>query len=264
MDAAAPAAAADDRPTDQDIITHEREVREAAEALPLVGPQEPLDSLKAQYAENAGFLPKVHALEQRFLGLRRTRPDGNCFYRAYLFGIFEQLLASKERLTSFTARAKDFLEMCMRAGYEKVAVEDFFDEFTACLMQISVDGASMSLVEDMLKQCDGYLVCWMRILTSAHLKLHKDDYEAFLSSHSSILDFCTQEVDPMATEADHLQIAALSSCLGVPVCVVYLDRSEGDTAAEHLFQDSSPAGAGGFPPVYLLYRPGHYDIIYPR
>merc|ERR1712129_423315 len=85
-----------------------------------------------------------------------------------------------------------------------------------------------------------------RILTSMQLKLQRARYEAFLSTHSSILDFCAQEVDPMATEADHLQIAALSSYLGVPVCVVYLDRSDGDAAAEHLFKDESTA-LQGFP-----------------
>mmetsp|Transcript_8083 Transcript_8083/g.21943 ORF Transcript_8083/g.21943 Transcript_8083/m.21943 type:complete len:264 (-) Transcript_8083:76-867(-) len=263
MEGSAPVGMADERPGDQDIMAHEREVREAAESVPLVGPQESLELLKVQYAENVGFLPKVQALEQRFTGLRRTRPDGNCFYRAYLFGIFEQLIGHTERLAVFSARAGEFLDTCMKAGYEKVAVEDFHDTFTSALIQIGVEGASMSLLQDMLKECDGYWVCWLRILTSTYLKLHKDDYEAFLTSHSSIADFCTQEVDPMATEADHLQIAALSSCLGVPVCVVYLDRSEGDTAAEHLFQDST-SGIGGFPPVHLLYRPGHYDIIYPR
>uniref|UniRef100_A0A6T1A9U3 ubiquitinyl hydrolase 1 n=1 Tax=Alexandrium monilatum TaxID=311494 RepID=A0A6T1A9U3_9DINO len=264
MEGPAPATAADDRPGDQEILAHEQELREQAESVPLVGPQDSLELLKAQYADNAGFLPKVQALEQRFASMRRTRPDGNCFYRAYLFGIFEQLLGQKERLAAFTARARTFLDTCMKAGYEKVAVEDFHDEFTACLMQLAVEGASMSLVENMLKECDGYLVCWMRILTSTYLKLHKDDYEAFLSSHASIAEFCTQEVDPMCTEADHLQIAALSSCLGVPVCVVYLDRSEGETAAEHVFEGDSASGVAGFPTVHLLYRPGHYDLIYPR
>lgn len=264
MDGAMPEAAVDEagRPGDTEILAHEREVREEAESVSLVGPQVSLEVLKAQYADNPGFLPKVESLEQRFLGLRRTRPDGNCFYRAYLFGIFEQLPGQKERHAAFAARTKDSLETCVRAGYEKVAVEDFHDEFVSCLQRLGAEGASAATVEEVLQECDGYLVCWMRILTSVHLKLHREQYEAFLSSHSSILDFCAQEVDPMSTEADHLQIAALSSYLGVPVCVVYLDRSESHTAAEHKFEDSS--SVGGFPSVHLLYRPGHYDIIYPR
>jgi len=105
------------------------------------------------------------------------------------------------------------------------------------------------------------------------------DFASFLTSHSSIQQFCAQEaigpgigpsphlsckkiqlfeVDPMTTEADHLQIMALSSYLAVPargpvvilpsllpwdgvcvvflseVTVVYLDQSEGATQ-EHPF-----------------------------
>jgi len=252
-----------DRPCDAEIQAQEREVREEAESVPLVGPQVSLDVLKTQYAGNAGFLPKVESLEKRFLGLRRTRPDGNCFYRAYLFGIFEQLLGRTDRQAVFVGRTQSALEDCMKAGYERVAIEDFYDEFASCVGRIGAEGAQPTVLQEVLDEYDGYLVCWTRILTSMQLKLQRAQYEAFLSTHSSILDFCAQEVDPMATEADHLQIAALSSYLGVPVCVVYLDRSDGDAAAEHLFKDESTA-LQGFPTVHLLYRPGHYDIIYPR
>jgi len=251
-----------DRPSDNAIMAQEQEVREQAESVPLVGPQVAVDELKAQYAGNAGFMPKVESLEKRFLGLRRTRPDGNCFYRAYIFGIFEQLLGRTDRHAALAARTQSALEDCMKAGYENV-VEDFYDEFVSCLGRVGAEGAQPAVLQEVLNECDGYIVCWTRILTSMQLKMQREKYEAFLSSHSSILDFCAQEVDPMATEADHLQIAALSSYLGVPVCVVYLDRSDGDAASEHLFKDENTA-LPGFPTVHLLYRPGHYDIIYPR
>mmetsp|Transcript_43927 Transcript_43927/g.99243 ORF Transcript_43927/g.99243 Transcript_43927/m.99243 type:complete len:260 (-) Transcript_43927:41-820(-) len=258
MDGDAPEGAAD-RPGDTEILAHEREVKGEAESVALVGPRLSLDVLKAQYADNVGFLPKVESLGRRFGAMRRTRPDGSCFYRAYIFGIFEQLLGQKERHAAFSARAKAALDYCVEVGYEKVAIEEFYEEFASCLERLAVEGASVATLEAILEENDGYLVCWARCLTSAYLKHHAEEYGAFLTSHSSIQQFCAQEVDPMATEADHLQIVALSSYFGVPVCVVYLDRSEGEVAAEHLFQE----GSGPFPPVHLLYRPGHYDVIYP-
>mmetsp|Transcript_50291 Transcript_50291/g.129617 ORF Transcript_50291/g.129617 Transcript_50291/m.129617 type:complete len:256 (-) Transcript_50291:67-834(-) len=248
------------RPDDSDIMAHEREVHDEASACALVGPKLALDALKEQYADNPGFLRKVDDLQKRFDGMRRTRPDGNCFYRAYLFGVFEQLVGQKERYANFTARAKESLAFCVEAGYEKVAIEDFHEEFMSCLERLAAEGADASTAEAALEESDGYLVCWARVLTSAYLKRHQEDYAPFLSSHATIAEFCAQEVDPMATEADHLQITALSNHLGVPVRVVYLDRSEGDAAAQHLFE-------GGAEPapftVHLLYRPGHYDVIYP-
>lgn len=65
-----------------------------------------------------------------------------------------------------------------------------------------------------------------------------------------------QEVEPMGKESDHIQIIALTAALGVPVRVEYMDRGEGDQCNHHHFpEDSNPV-------VTLLYRPGHYDILY--
>lgn len=252
---------------DAAILAFEQEVRgEAAGAAPLVGPPQALDGLKAQYADNPGFLPKVEALGRRFRAFRRTRPDGNCFYRAYIFGIFEALAGHRERRDAFTSRAKQTLDYCCEVGYERVAIEDFYDEFIACLGRLAAvadRAAAASVLDEILEESDGYLICWARCLTSAYLKHHQDDYAAFLSSHSSVLEFCAQEVDPMATEADQMQIIALSTYFGVPVNVVYLDQSVGETAAEHLFKEGGD-GMSSFEPVHLLYRPGHYDLIYPH
>merc|ERR1711865_517005 len=128
------------------------------------------------------------------------------------------------------------------AGYERVAIEDFYEEFIDILGRCSAEGATASSMEAAFEEGDDYLICWSRILTAAYLKRHQDEYSAFLTSHSSIADFCAKEVDPMKTEADHLQIIALSSYFAVPVCVLYLDRSEGDTAVEHRFQTDEAAG----------------------
>lgn len=267
QEAAASASSADaagsapPRPDDTDIQAHERAVLGEAEAVPLVGPKCSLDGLKEQYAASPGFLPKVQSLATRFAAMRRTRPDGNCFYRAYMYGIFELLVGQPKLLAAFGERARRSLEYCIAVGYEQVAIEEFYEEFVACLGRLGSEGASGATVDAILEECDGYLVCWARCLTSAYLKHHAEEYAAFLTSHSCIAEFCAQEVDPMAKDADHLQITALSSYFGVPVCVVYLDQSEGEKAAEHAFREGGDASCP-FPTVHLLYRPGHYDLIY--
>lgn len=54
-------------------------------------------------------------------------------------------------------------------------------------------------------------------------------------------------------------ITALCTALKVGVRVEYMDRgeAEGGQVKAHDFPD------GVKPKVYLLYRPGHYDILYP-
>lgn len=87
--------------------------------------------------------------------------------------------------------------------------------------------------------------------------------------------FCKSSVEPMGEESDHVHIIALSDALGVPIRVVYLDRSTGAgdvTVNHHDFVPSAgclPSASGGSsettkPIVTLLYRPGHYDILYPK
>lgn len=75
----------------------------------------------------------------------------------------------------------------------------------------------------------------------------------------------------MGEESDHVHITALSDALGVPIRVVYLDRSSCDTGGtsvnHHDFVPTSEGTAGGGsearkPYITLLYRPGHYDILY--
>lgn len=80
----------------------------------------------------------------------------------------------------------------------------------------------------------------------------------------------------MGEESDHIHITALSDALGVPVRVVYLDRSSCDSGGVSVnHHDFIPAAGNSSdasvdssdtinPSITLLYRPGHYDIMYPK
>lgn len=61
----------------------------------------------------------------------------------------------------------------------------------------------------------------------------------------------------MYQESDHIHITALTTFLGARVRVAYMDQS-GEKIVFHDFPD------GCEPCLHLLYRPGHYDILYPR
>jgi ubiquitin thioesterase protein OTUB1 len=61
----------------------------------------------------------------------------------------------------------------------------------------------------------------------------------------------------MYKESDHIHIIALSTALNVGVRVRYMDRGEASEGIAHDFPE------GSHPAIHLLYRPGHYDILYP-
>lgn len=60
----------------------------------------------------------------------------------------------------------------------------------------------------------------------------------------------------MYRESDHIHIIALTNAINVSVGIIYLDRTDQEKATPHNFpEDSQPTN-------FILYRPGHYDIIY--
>lgn len=102
-----------------------------------------------------------------------------------------------------------------------------------------------------------YVVVYLRLITSGQLQEKADFYQYFIEGDRTIKDFCHQEVEPMFKESDHIHIIAMSTALETGVRVRYMDRGAGTEVTAHDFPEGVP------PVVHLLYRPGHYDILYP-
>lgn len=60
----------------------------------------------------------------------------------------------------------------------------------------------------------------------------------------------------MYRESDHIHVTALTRATNIPIRVVYMDRSDQDTVVTHDFPEDEK------PKLHILYRPGHYDILY--
>lgn len=81
------------------------------------------------------------------------------------------------------------------------------------------------------------IVVYLRLLTSAFLKLNSEEFLPFLftledeysdsfeGKPPTIEKFCANQVEAIGKEADHVQIAALSRCLKVSLDVAYLSRT---------------------------------------
>ena len=74
-----------------------------------------------------------------------------------------------------------------------------------------------------------------------------------------IPSFNSLEVEPMYHESDHIHVIAITKQTGIKVRIQYLDRGGDSEATAHDFPDESTD-----PDIHLLYRPGHYDILYPK
>lgn len=247
------------------LITAQKEKIEAdiASATPLISDRLPIAQLDADFAADPVYRAKVAKIAETYGEFRRTRPDGNCFFRAIGFRLFEALLGDSAAWATVRERLQGSKAEMVGLGMPEFTVEDFFDNFMDNLERVGgegLEGASLAEVEEMFREegSSNYLVVFLRLLTSKQLQLEGEFYQNFMEGGATVSSFCSQEVEPMYKESDHIHIIALTAAAGLAVRVVYLDRGEGAAPTSHDF----PEGAA--PSLHLLYRPGHYDILYPK
>lgn len=274
---------------DDDVLQQQAAIEaEEAEKSPLVGSKEPITMLAAEYQTgNCIIQEKIKILSEKYGFLRRTRGDGNCFFRAFMFSYLEHLLETqdKDEVNRVSANVEQCRKTLQNLGYSDFTFEDFFGLFTEQLEAV-VQGTETSISpEELLQRCQdvsisNYLVMFFRFITTGEIRKREGFFEPFIMglSDATVDQFCKTSVEPMGAESDHVQIIALSDALGVPIRVMYLDRSSGNstvTVNHHDFipsddQSGSNQEVEGAPPaivsvepfVTLLYRPGHYDILY--
>jgi len=237
---------------------HEAIKKDISDRTSLVTDKVDLSELEAELSADDLFRAKVVRLAELYSQFRRTRPDGNCFFRAFGFRLFEKLLNDEDRLSKVRAAIVPSLQQMVKLGMPEFTVEDFYDQFL-----VQLDALKTSKLSDLNETFnnDGssnYIVVFLRLLTSKQLQLEGEFYQNFMEDGKSVAEFCNTDVEPMFIESDHIHITGLTAATGVGVRVVYLDRGAGDTATHHDFPE------GQQPDLHLLYRPGHYDILYPK
>ena len=104
-----------------------------------------------------------------------------------------------------------------------------------------------------------YLVLLLRFITSGQIRNNAILYETFIDNQIPVDMFCQIEVEPIDKEADQITIMALLNYLQIAIKIVYLDSSKNKQAYTVILPESAKEqqviGT-------LLYRPGHYDILY--
>jgi len=176
------------------------------------------------------------------------------------FRQFEIMRENKEKLDQFQKAVEPTKDEMVALGMPAFTVEDFYDNFMDSLSRLSGDDKMSAEELDKTFNDEGvsnYLVVFLRLLASKQLQKDGEFYQNFMEGGRTVTEFCATEVEPMYHESDHIHIIALCAAVDLKVRVVYMDRGQGEELALHDFpEDSSPT-------LHLLYRPGHYDILYP-
>ncbi|CAE6387480.1 unnamed protein product [Rhizoctonia solani] len=286
--------------SDEDIFALTQNIKnEEASRRPLVSPISPLWELRLEFSPtadttdsgvsdyegpSANVLRKIDWLRTHggWQAIRRTRGDGDCFYRSLAFAYIEKIMTAPEpglAVATSLSHLESTLPLLERAGFQKIVFEDFYEAFAELIQQVVPAPGKLPLTnESLLEQfqnpeISNSIVVFLRLLTSAYIRLSpEDDFTPFLIHPDTgemvdVRTFVETFVEATGREADHPQIMALSRALRVRIEVAYLDNSSGKQLEDGTlpidFVKFSPEGSDedGTKPVVLLYRPGHYDTL---
>ena len=138
--------------------------------------------------------------------MRRLRRDGNCFYRAFLFQLFEHFIKTKgEDYSNFLKLVEDSKQDLMaNGGYDEIAIEDFHEVFVDTLKglkDIKPEDASTHCLAKLANNEDAnYIIMYARFMAATHLKKNAILFENFVGE---INQFCLTEVEQLDVECDH-------------------------------------------------------------
>ncbi|KAL2853939.1 peptidase C65 Otubain-domain-containing protein [Aspergillus pseudoustus] len=236
---------------------------------PLVSHKQSTDAIAVEYANaDPAFATKTNALAVTHPQSRIMKGDGNCGWRAVAFGYFENLFNFRDLIQAQRelVRIKSLNTLLDQVGQQEHLYEIFVDATEEVFGQIvgaiergeRDDSFLVDLFND--EYNSNAIITHFRLLTSAWMKLNPHRYQAFLSM--PLDQYCATRIETVKTEIDEVGLQGLVDGVieasGLTVEILYLDRSEGEVVTSHVL---SPPRTG-LGAIRLLYRPGHYDLLY--
>jgi len=174
---------------DELILDYENNIRkEIEETTPLISEELNIDKLIEEYKSNEEYSKSVENISQKYKYIRKVRRDGNCFYRSFIFRLFEHICIKNDKTLFEKIKQKiiDSKELTGRNGYEWDVVEDFYDlflkEFTDCFNSLSYQKTIRDYLNELFKDKDkgNYLIYFIRFCIAAYLKENKESYQMYI------------------------------------------------------------------------------------
>ncbi|KAG9481833.1 ubiquitin thioesterase OTUB2 [Eleutherodactylus coqui] len=214
----------------------------------------------ARYIEEHGNEPsyqqKLKGLQDHYCAVRWICADGSCFYRGLGFAFLESLLGKPQDLIRLRDRVTQSRYDLLAAGFPEDVFGHYYDTFLRLVDVAETDGSIHNLLRAFNHhEVSDSAVRYLRLLTSAFLRSRADFYQPFIEDAKRVEDFCAQNVEPMTSVCDHIQIAALTQALDIPLKLEYVDSMD-RAINEHIFPE------GSSPYVYMLYKQNHYTLLY--
>jgi ubiquitin thioesterase protein OTUB1 len=159
-----------------------------------------------------------------------------------------------------------------------MAIEIFYDSLVEFIESLdgsaaaAADDAATALHTELTQEnaTSDYCTWYLRVLTATFLKADPHRFLPYLEGgYVDVATFCQQQIEPMGKECSMVQVLALAEAFQVKVEIEYLDghaftprttnEEGGSGLTKHTFGPSDATTT-----LTFLYRPGHYDILYPK
>ena len=236
---------------------------EIEQSTPLISDELDIKILLKDYEDNLEYANSVKIITEKYKYIRKVRRDGNCFYRAFIYRLFEYICMKNNNhlYNDILKKIEGIKELTAKNGYDWMLVEDFYNvfygEFCSCFNSVNNNGVSVrDYMDNLFKDKDkgNYLIYFIRFCIAAYLKDNRALYEVYIEG-----DFDTwirKEVEAIDNEADQIQIMACVNYFDIGVKIEYLNKLKNevvkfpeDKKDEDIF-------------IEVLFTPGHYDILY--
>ena len=245
-------------------VEYENAIREQIQlTTPLISEILPISSLLDDYKNNNEYSNSIKEITNKYKSIRKVRRDGNCFYRSFIYRLFEYIcMKNNENLYNHIKKkildAKDLIE---RNGYDWTFIKDFYNIFyTQFYYSFNSLEAKHTTVRDYLdalfsdKEAGNYLIYFIRYCIAAYLKENSFLYEVYVDM--PFQNWITNEVEAIDHEADQIQIMACVNYFDIGVKIEYLNSVKNEVMK---FPEDKPE-KDIF--ITVLFTPGHYDILY--
>ena len=245
-------------------IEYENKIREDLQLNnPLISELLPINILLTDYKNNIEYSNSIKEITSRYKNIRKVIRDGNCFYRSYIYRLFEYICMKNNKTLYEDIKKKitDAKDLIKRNGYDWNFIGDFYNifytQFYYSFNSLQAKGVTVRDYLDALfkdKEVGNYFIYFMRFRIAAYLKENSYLYEVYVDGPFE--NWIINEVEAIDHEADQIQIMACVNFFDIGVKIEYLNPNKNEVMK---FPDNKN-DKDIF--INVLFTPGHYDILY--
>ncbi|CAJ2504417.1 Uu.00g118110.m01.CDS01 [Anthostomella pinea] len=244
---------------------------------PLVGDKTSSQAITEEYAKaDPTYVAKTMALPETYSHYRPIQGDGNCGWRAIAFAYFEtlaqcgdvnQVSGERARLKSLDVFIQnDIGEQTWELMVDMVEETDVLFDDVITAMEAGQNPMAIITAKFNDAATSPSLIYHQRLLATAWLRANAAEYRDRIEG--GIESYISSNIMVINMEIEYIGVVILCDILlkpaGMVLEIAYLDRSEGtEVNVYRMPNEAVGQGASTLGPfIYLLYRPGHYDLLY--